>query len=363
VKSRQRFAITTVLFALLSGCHGKEVSAPDPVTKIGPNRLQISADAVGNLKLGKAEMQDFPDVLNVMGKISPTEDRTTNVPARASGRIDSVLVASGESVGEGQILATLFSPDFVSAKEEYLQSLKQAQSGGEGASDFTGLSKLARKKLLTMGLSEGDIDGLATSGLEKLPVRSPRAGAIVTKNATVGSLANTGDILFSISSLNRVWFLGDLYPEDLPKVKRNQEILIEDPINPTKPIAGRVSFISPVVDPTVRTIKLRALMDNPSLSLRADMYVQGSLILSNKQSLLVPSSAVLHQQDSDYIFKVVLGLNQEKTAGGLQVEKTKVTLGPERKGLTAVLSGLQAGDGVISDGALLLEAALNSAGQ
>ena len=96
--------------------------------------------------------------------------------------------------------------------------------------------------------------------------RAPRAGAVISKNAILGNAVNLGDALFMIADLHRVWFLGDMYPEDLIKVKKDQEVVIEG-ASPDQMLHGRVSFISPIVDPNSRTIKIRALMENPSLSL------------------------------------------------------------------------------------------------
>ena len=214
------------------------------------------------------------------------------MPARVAGEIEGVFVASGETVRQGEILAKLFSPDFISAREEYLQSLRQEKAAAGGA-EFHALAGMAKKRLQTMGLGPADIEALASSGEDdpgkppSLTVRAPRSGAIATKNATVGNLANMGDTLFTIADLSKVWFLGDLYPEDLPKVKKDQDVIIQG-VAGEPPLHGKVSFISPFVDPTVRSIKIRAVIDNPNMGLRADMYVQGSLLLNTTKAVVIP---------------------------------------------------------------------------
>src|ERR1700722_5346023 len=119
-----RFLLLIALVAQL-GCHRHAEEMEDPVQVLSPGLLHISADAMSNLKFSTAELTDFPETLSVTGKISPTEDRTHVVPARASGRIEQVLIASGESVTAGQPLALLWSPDYVSAREEFIQSIRQ----------------------------------------------------------------------------------------------------------------------------------------------------------------------------------------------------------------------------------------------
>jgi multidrug efflux pump subunit AcrA (membrane-fusion protein) len=156
--------------------------------------------------------------------------------------------------------------------------------------------------------------------------------------------------------------VGDLYPEDLPRVKKDQEIII-DGLAGTPPIFGKVSFISPVVDPTVRSIKVRALMENPNLSLRADMYLQGSLVINKTRALIIPSSSILHFQDKNFVFKKVESMDDRGAAGSMQVEKVVVEAGEEAHGKTPIRSGIHAGDFVVSDGALLLDAALNNSSE
>ena len=265
-------------------------------------------------------------------------------------------------------MATLFSADFVSAKEEYLQSLKQSKvTGGKGdSSDFANLTQMSRKKLLTMGLSKNDVDQLAETGANDdsgkgsfLLIRAPRSGVIIAKTAVLGNLVNVGETLFTIGDLSKVWFSGDLYPEDLSKVKKGQDVMI-NVTGSNKALSGKVSFISPIVDPTTRSIKIRALMDNPNGALRGDMYVQGGIILSKNRALLVPTKSIIRTAEGDVIFKRSTAPSIEKKLESVEFKKTAVHVGSEHQGLTAITEGIQNGDEVVSEGGWLLDAALNS---
>ncbi|MDR3606402.1 MAG: efflux RND transporter periplasmic adaptor subunit [Oligoflexia bacterium] len=339
-----------------------------PVEKLNPTTLRVYKDALDNLKLTQAHVGPFPELLSLMGKISLTEDRTTIIPSRVAGRIESIFFASGESVSQGQVLATLFSPDFVAAKEEYLQSLKQARIGntsGADPSDFANLAQMARKKLETMGLSTADIDALKDSptadpNKSLMLIRAPRSGVLIQKSAVLGNLVNVGDTLFMIGDLSKVWFSGDIYPEDLPKVRKNQDVFI-NAVGVDKPLYGKVSFISPLVDPNTRSIKIRAMMDNPKNALKADEYVQGNVILSQKDALTVPTQSIVRTPEGTVVFKRITPPSVEKTIASLDFQKIPVTTGTEQQGMTAVTQGLQNGDVIVSDGAWLLDAALNSA--
>ena len=360
------FSLLGIIFVLgmsgsMIGCAKKPVET-EPVHKINDTTVALAPNALKNISVTTAEMRPFPDLLNLMGRISVAEDRITVVPARAAGRLDAVFPSSGESVVQGQILANLYSPDFIAAREEYLSSMSKPGApakSSETEAEFKNLSQMAEKKLSSMGLGPQDIAKLRTErdhSTSSLVVRSPRAGFIIDKKAIVGNIVNMGDTLFTIADLRKVWFSGDLYPEDLPKVHKNQEVLIEA-VGEDKPILGKISMISPVVDPNARTIKLRAMMDNAKNVLRADMYVQGSVILNDKTALLVPSSALIHSNNLHYCFKKV-------EDGQIQTvfQRVPVEVSNERNGVSAISQGLKPGDQVISEGALLLNAVLNTSG-
>jgi Cu(I)/Ag(I) efflux system membrane fusion protein len=326
------------------------------VERISDDSLRLSEDAVKNLKVERVVRGEFPEQLLVMGKISVPEDRVAVVPARVAGRTDSVYVTSGEVVAAGQPLASIFSADFSIAREEYLQAYRQQSTGTD--SESWHLFELSKRKLAALGVSPVDIAKWETAAadehrVENLIVRAPRAGAVLGKNAIIGNIVNVGDTLFMIGDLNKVWFAGDLYPEDLPKVHKDQEVII-DPGNGTPSLHGKVSFISPVIDPSSRTIKIRALIENPHSQLRADMYVQGSVVLRKQVALLASKNILVRAKNSIFCFK--------RMAGNV-FKKIVVNVAAENSDTIAVSDGLSEGDEVVTEGGLLLDGALNSEGQ
>lgn len=349
-----------------SGCTPRP-ETHDPVEKVDASTIRVYRDALENLKFATASVMDFPDTLPIPGKISVTEDRTNVVAARVAGRIDSIFFASGEHVAAGKPLATLFSPDFIAAREEYLLSLRQSKSprGKADPSDFANLTQMARKKLEAMGVSPGDVEAMkderpGDSGKSPmLLVRAPRSGVIIAKSAVLGNLVNVGDTLFMIGDLSKVWFLGDLYPEDLPRVHKGQQVRLMAPGVP-KPLTGTVSFISPIVDSTSRTIKVRSLIDNTDGVLRGDEYVQASLILNERKALLVPAPAVVRTPEGDTVFKRISPKSIEGSVASVDFRRIPVKAGPEQQGMIAIDQGLSEGDEVVSDGAWLLDAALDN---
>ena len=363
-KNGFNFTLLSLALVLSFGACTKKNDNHDPVERVNDTTIKIYSEGLKNIQRSKAAISDFPELLYLMGKVGVTEDRTTIVPARVSGRTETINFSSGEFVKQGQVLMTLFSPDFVAAKEEYLQALKQSQTptGTADPSDFANLAQMSRKRLETMGLTAEDIQGLSETNAKEsmLTIHSPRNGVIMAKNAALGNLVNVGDTLFTIGDLSHVWFTGDLYPEDLPKIKKNQKVVINvEGLN--KPVFGKVSFISPLVDPTTRSIKIRALMDNPNGYLRQDMYVQGSVTLTEKKSLLVPATAVVRDPEGDVVYKRLDPQTMENTPASLQFQKVPVKVSAIQGGMAAISEGLQEGDEVVSQGALLLDGVLNEA--
>ncbi|MBC7386288.1 MAG: efflux RND transporter periplasmic adaptor subunit [Cryobacterium sp.] len=320
------------------------------ITRVDALTLKLSPDALANVKTAKVTSGDFPDSISVMGKIGIPENKTTTIPARIAGRIDAVYVSSGETVKVGQPLVSLYSADFVIAREEYAQTLNQvrANPGDEESKHYLALS---RQKLKTLGMGGSDVDriGGAGAGSDNVTIRASRAGAIIDKKATVGGMVNPGDTLFTIGDMSEVWFTGDIYPEDLAKVHKDQRVTIAGESG-SAPASGKVSFISPVVDPTTRTIKIRAVMENTGLTLRADMYMRANLVLSERKALLIPKEALLRDQEKIFVF-----LSDD----GKTFRKTDVKTSGETGNLIAVREGARENQIVVTEGASLLDNALN----
>jgi RND family efflux transporter MFP subunit len=350
-----RLSIAVAVIIAFGACSKKPAEEP-MIQKVSDDSLKLSDEAIKNLKLETVVKGDFPEKLSLMGKVSVPEDRTAVVPARVGGRTDSIFVASGEVVKAGQPLCSIFSADFSVAREEYLQTLRQIRANPNDA-DAKHLLELSKKKLNALGVSEADYQKWSdaeetTLKAENLVVRAPRSGALLGKNAVIGNLVNVGDTLFMIGDLSKVWFAGDIYPEDLPKIKKNQEVVI-DPGNGAGALRGRVSFISPAMDPISRTIKIRALIENPGSELRADMYVQGNVIISRRTAVIAPKSALVRLGDKVFSFK--------RLPGNIFKKVTIATDG-DSGDTVSVSQGLNDGDSVVSEGGLLLDAALNGAG-
>jgi membrane fusion protein, copper/silver efflux system len=310
--------------------------------------IQLSPATLADLGTTQAEVKDFPETLDVQGSIGVVENLVTVVPCRvgqnAPSRVDEVLKVTGDTVHAGEPLALLYSPDYVSAKEEYLQVAgkngysRDSMADASQSGDLSGFATEARDKLLMMGLRPRDIANLPRETDNHLVVRAIRDGAIISVNTMVGNLQNLGDTLFTTASLDKVWFEGDLYIEDLPKVHKGQKIIINAE-GLDKPLTGTISFISPVLDANVRTVKVRAIIGNPGHLLRPSMFVEGDLVLNDKPALLVPEDAVLKLNDKAYCFKAI---------GNGRFQEVPVTISREDGMVAGISAGLSKGDQIVA---------------
>jgi Cu(I)/Ag(I) efflux system membrane fusion protein len=344
-------AVGVVSLVLLSHSGSSTAEESTIVQQVGTTKVKIAKAAKANLRFITAASSEYPEQIDVTGKISVTENGTTVIPARAAGRVQVITIASGEPVEKGQVVAKVYSPDFTAAREEYLQAAKRKNDENK---DFGLLRTMSFRKLESLGLTKDDIAQLSKSDPNLLVVRAPVAGVVIDKRAVLGGAVNVGDPLFTIGDLHTVWFLGDLYPEDLPKVHEGQDVAIDPPTPGGTPIHGKVSFISPVIDPNTRTIKIRMLMDNPSLALRGDMYVQAHILLTTHSAILLPSTAMFSEEGKDYVFR------QVKDAGDVY-EKVVVKTGGSLRDQAVIAAGINTGDVIVADGGLLLNSVLTGA--
>jgi cobalt-zinc-cadmium efflux system membrane fusion protein len=182
-------------------------------------------------------------------------------------------------------------------------------------------------------------------------VYAPTSGVIIAQNITNAAAAGVSlsgsATAFTIADLSNVWILCDVYENDLPKVHLGQEAQIKPSAYPDKLITGHVSDIGPVMDPTIRTAKVRIEVPNPGM-LKLGMFVTATLMSRSSQThALVPATAILHLHDREWIFA---------PAGQGQFKRVEVVGGAMLPGdQQEVMSGIQPGQQVVKD-VLRLEA-------
>lgn len=223
--------------------------------------------------------------IRTVGKVTYDETRLRMVSAWTSGRIDRLFADfTGMVVSSGDHLVEIYSPELISAQEELLQAVRSLDAV---RNDSTGSSRRlseelvvsAQRKLELLGVTAAQIDKLKRTGkvTSHLVIHTPLDGTIVRKWAMEGKYVKTGDPLYQIADLTKVWLLLDLYEADLPWIAPFQEVSVTAQSLPGETFRGKIVFVDPVVDPATRTIKVRVNVDHPDRRLKPEMYVTAQI--------------------------------------------------------------------------------------
>jgi membrane fusion protein, copper/silver efflux system len=308
---------------------------------------------LARVQVMEVRREHFEHGLNAVGVIDYAEPAQAKVTARFRGRISRLFVSSsGAVVKKGQPLFDLYSPDLAIAENEFVIALPQ----GEEATGRDGLAATARQRLeIHYGLTEEQVNELARTRKASSTVTfySPIHGTVVSKNIQEGQYVDEGVLLYQLADLSTVWANLDIYESDIPAFAVGQSIRINTEAYAGRVFDGKISFISPTVEPETRTVRVRVDLDNRAGLLKPGMYVHASALMNMGQSIVVPRSALLLTGKRTVVW-IRTGENQ--------FEPRDVRPGMSDDQRIEILSGLAVGDSVVVHGGFLLdsESALQS---
>ena len=365
-------AIPILAALFFVGCGGKTkqqdpgAGAPPPVkVEREADASIVKVDKPEQFALAIAAAYSASSELAVTGTVSPDVSRSVPVPSLVSGKAVEVFARLGDEVKKGQLLLKVQSSDVAGAYSDYRKAvvterLTLAQS--ERAKLLFEKGALAKKDLEVAQNAEDaakvDVETTAErlrllgSDLDHptgmVEVRSPASGVITDQQVTEGAgvQALSAPNPFTISDLSRVWIVCDVYENNLAGVRVGEPAEIAPTAYPDRILRGRISNISPVLDPNLHTAKVRIEVDNPARLLRVGMFVTATLHGQKpEQHAAVPASAVLHLHDRDWIYV--------PTDGG-QFRRIGVVSGKTLPGnLQEIVSGLEPGAKVVANALVL----------
>src|SRR4051812_16050145 len=323
-----------------------EDEAEAGVVKVAPGRLQM-------LGVRTAPVEQRPAVTRTVratGTLAFDERRLAVVTTKVEGWIEQLdVAATGEAVKKGQVLALLYSPLLVSAEEEYLLAAHMPESHGGGS-----LGAAALQRLRALDVPEDEIARLRRTGkaARRIPIRAPTNGVVTDKPVVAGTRVMPGEALYKLADLTRIWLLADVPENDLGVIRPGEAARASMVAFPGRSFEGKVDFIYPTLSGETRTGKVRIVMPNPDLALRAAMYasVEIEVPTSNATVLAVPDSAVI---DSGSRQVVLI----EKGEGRFSPREVK--LGARGGGYVEVLEGVSAGERVVTGANFLIDAESN----
>ncbi len=319
--------------------------------------LQLTEDEQRSLGLQTTVVQrrSIRRELLAAARVEEPETQLANISARIGGRIDKLHVDfTGQPVHRGQPIAEIYSPEVLTAAEEYklaLESRKHLSRAAEsqaisGADDLIAAS---RRRLELWGLTLQQIDNIATSDKPQLDltIYSPANGIVSERKVTQGQYVNTGDVLYTVIDLSSVWVKADIYQPDLPQVRVGQTVEVTMESSPGTKLHGRVGFLEPTVNAQTRTTAARIRVANPGMRLRPGMFVQARFALAAGESALaVPRTAVVDTGERKLVYVA---------RGDGVFEAHAVQLGTVANDYYPVLAGLRGGERIVTEGNFLID--------
>lgn len=317
----------------------------DADAPIDPNLVTLTSAQHAVIGLAKAEVTRGPlhRTLRVNGVADDDETRHRILAARVPGRVEKLFVNYlGAEVRAGEPLVTIYSPEMLTAQRTYVEQLR----GGEAFASSTRAA--ARERLLELGLTEEEIHILETTlqPTAMVTVRAPMSGTVVSRAVYEGQYVALNDRLFEIGDFSRMWFVFDVYEPDLAWLKVGQTVDISLPALPGVVLTAPISFIDPNLDEKTRTARARVVLENFDRRILHRQTGTAVVHIESPATLLVNRSAVLQHTGLPVVFVE----QKDRTYAA-----RPISLGRIGDEFAEVIEGLNVGDRVVTQGALILD--------
>jgi Cu(I)/Ag(I) efflux system membrane fusion protein len=310
---------------------------------VDPDAIKMSKTA---RKLAKVETTTVGEEaskssMNFSGRLEINQDNTSSISANFKARIERLYInEEGEEVQKGQVIAELYAPEIQVLKDELVLATRQGNDV---------LLKSITRKIKNYELSVSDIQSLKNA---RLKLRSPKNGVISSLNVKQGDNVKADQNLMRIADLSTLWAILDVYESDLNRINEGDELRVSIPNEDH--VTGKVTFVSPVLDANSRSAKARVVIQNPKRNLKPGVFITAELMnteseLTENQVLMLPKSAVLWTGKRSVVYQ------QLENENGLYFKMKEVKTGGTSSDFVEILSGLEAGDEVVTQGAFSID--------
>jgi len=371
--------IAIACLVVLTACHSNDGEQASQMTSFSskasksatPQLFNIPQDQMSHVQVVTVEPATLKRTLRLTGAVAYNAFKTTPVISQVGGPVGRILVVPGEHVKEGQAMLDVSSPDYSQLLDAYL---KAADSQRLASKNFTRAQELyAHHAIAEKDLEQAESDrnqaqadlnaaeqGMKILGIKdpsrlasapssaQIPVLAPISGEVVERLVSPGQVVQAGQTqAFTISDLSTVWVLANVYQADLAYVQSGDDVVVQTDAYPGS-FHGKISYVSPALDPNTRTLQARIIVDNPGEKLKRDMYCTVTVTAGTISNVVaVPDSSVLRDDNNQPFVYVSTGANQFGRRG--------VDLGESQNGRTRILKGISVGEKVVGDGSLFLQ--------
>jgi len=367
-QNRNRVRLAAFAFAILSmGIVLGRITIVNRIVKIetSDKALKVEKSGILELKLPgvklnpaiyifqDAQKVQVPVDIKVPGRLAFNAEKSKILSARAPGRVERIYAFDGAAVNIGSPVVELYSPEFISAQQEYLLSSKTAQALeiSKTMSDLLGDARItqqaAANRMRNLGAGDADIKSIETTGKTQgnLIMRSPLKGVVVKRSVEPGSALSSGDVIATLADPKHLWFVGNVFEQDFRFIKPGQKMVLQVEAYPDKEFVAYANYIAPTIDPQTRALLIRAEIDNQDDLLRPDMFASAKLTTGIADAIVVPQTAVVRIREMRYII-IKVG---DETYRRLPVK------GYDLNSKTfAITEGVEPGSRILAEGAVLL---------
>jgi RND family efflux transporter MFP subunit len=356
--------LQALLFALVVGacaCGGQKAdnagrgeAEPDQEATASIT-LTASAQAAGDIRTVQAANVVFRRQVTAPGGLEFNARRLAHLTARTPGRIERVMAVSGDRVGAGQVLAEVYSPDYMSLQAEYQQAMERSQRLAGDPTEAPAARAIldsARQRLLLVGASVAEVDSLGPTRAPRplLAVRAPFAGTVIEANILAGDHVELGADLFRLADPSVLWASLQIREEDMASLRAGAVAELRTQAYPGEVFRGQLLLVGDVLDEKTRTVIGRVEVANHDGRLKAGMFVDAALTGDgDRTALAVPEAAVQDDNGKSIVFVLT---------GERRFARREIETGERLGGQVEVLKGLRAGESVVTSGSFLLKSEL-----
>jgi cobalt-zinc-cadmium efflux system membrane fusion protein len=367
--------IGILLVLSVSGCGGGKPAVKEEVVAKEPenvNLVTLEPEKMHHVKVGKPTMINIADKLQAPSQVEVDEHILVRVGANVTGRIIDVYAMLGDNVEAGAELARISSPELTQAQLAYLRAFSLetlAEKAAERArhllaADVISVAEMQRREselqvsraelgaaadqLRLLGMDSRALNKLGKGGtiMPSVAIKTSKPGIVIERNVAIGQVVQPSDLLFQVADLSSVWVVGDV-PEQIARhVQVGQHVEIHVPALGNISFDGLIIFVADTVNPLTRTVMVRTVVENPRRKLKPAMLASMHILDNPVESLVVPETAVVRENNQDYIFLA---------QGDNRFLRVPVELGAEVGDVRPVLKGLSIDQTVVVDGAFHLE--------
>lgn len=378
-KCRLQSAIALAAVCALIGCSSSDRQRANEMTSFStkaskattPQLFTIPEDQMSHVQVITIEPTTLTRTLRLTGSVAYNAFATTPVITQVGGPVSRVLVLPGQHVKAGQPMLEVSSPDYSQLLDAYLKAADSSRLANKNytrAQDLYQHHAIAERDLeqaeSDRNQAQADLNaadqGMKILGIKnpgdlmkapssaQIPVLAPISGEVVERLVAPGQVVQAGQTqAFTISDMSTVWVLANVYQADLASVHSGDNVVVETSSYPES-FHGRISYISPALDPNTRTLQARIVVDNPGEKLKRDMYCTVIVTAGSiPNALAVPDSSVLRDDNNQPFVYVAVGENQ--------FGRRDVETGQSENGKIQILKGISVGERVVGDGSLFLQ--------